>query len=117
MTITPDHLAFYHPDQDGERPRTLVSLFTEDTVPNVPVTVVDEAMHVVLKHVTEFIEADTEDPFVRYCCLVADLGYQLPEEGFWELVDAHDDPMTPACAEHWNGLLRRYLAPFTKERP
>lgn len=117
MTITPDHIAFYHPHEDGERPRTLVSLFTEDTVPNAPVTIVDEAMHVVLKHVVEFIEADTEDPFVRYCCLVADLGYKVPEEGFWELVDAYDAPMTPEYAEHYNGLLRDFLAPFTEERP
>lgn len=117
MTAQPDSVRFYNPCEAGDRPRTLYSEFTEDTVPNDPVTVLDEAMHVVLKHVVEFVAADTENPFVRYCCLVADLGYWVGEEGFWGLVDAYDDPMTPEYAEHWNGLLRDFLAPFTEERP
>lgn len=117
MTTTPDHIAFYHPYEEGDHPGTLLSEYDDYTTPDGPYTVTEEAMHVVLRHVQEFVAADTEDPFVRYCCLVADLGYKVPEEGFWELVDAYDDPMTPEYAEHYNGLLRDYLAPFTEERP
>ena len=117
MTIQPDSIRFYHPNEADDRPRTLFSEYDDYTTPDGPYTVTDEAMHVVLRHIQEFVSADTEDPFVRYCCLVADLGYKVPEEGFWELVDAYDDPMTPAYAEHYNGLLRRYLKPYTEERP
>lgn len=117
MTVQPDEIAFYHPGEDGDRPRTLVSVYNDYTDPDGPYTVVDEAMHVVLRHVQQFVAEDTEDPFVRYCCLVVDLGYRVDEDGFYELIDAYDEPMTPAHAEHWNGLLRDYLDPYTEERP
>lgn len=117
MTVQPDSIRFYHPAEADDRPRTLVSLYDDYTDPDGPYTVTDEAMHVVLRHVQQFVEADTEDPFVRYCCLVADLGYRVDRDGFYNLMGAYDDPMTPAYAEHYNGLLRDYLAPYTEERP
>lgn len=115
MSAAPDSIRFHHPYEAEERPYRLVSLYTEDTVPNDPVTDMAQAMHIVLKHVTEFIANDTEDPFVRYCCLVADLGYKIPEEGFWALVDDYHETMTPEYADYYNETLRDYLGPYTKE--
>ena len=117
MTIQPDELAFYHPHEADDGPVRLVSLYTDDTEPNEPVRDIEEAKSIVVKHVTEFVAADTEDPTVRWCCLVADLGYPVPEEVFWELADAYADVLPFEQAQDWKASLHEYLAPYTEERP
>ncbi len=117
MSAAPDHLAFYHPDEDGPRGITLISEYMEDTIPNDPVTVEDEAASIVVKHVTEFIADDTGSPGVRASCLEADLGYEIDRPGFYELIDTYQDPMTPDQAEDWKNQLHDFLSDYTEERP
>jgi hypothetical protein len=111
MTAQPDSIRFYHP-HEVEDPKTVpvFSTYTEDTVPNPPFTDMDEAIQILLKHIVEFVNADTEDPNVRHCCLIADLGVWWDDVvGFCRLVDLYKEDMEPNAAEFYTELLRDYL--------
>lgn len=105
----PDHQGYTRPGESDDLPVTLLSKYTDDTIPNPRCTNLDEAVSITLKHILEFIDADTEDPEVRYAALTVDLGFRPVGPEFWRLVDDYRAPCTPEYADRYETTLRDWL--------
>lgn len=118
MTVQPHSVRFHAPGEIDDLPQHLVSTYTEDTIPNEPCEDFKLAQNIVLKHVQEFIDLDTEDLRIRVAALTCDLGIIPDVEGFAELIDTYKEPMAPAYADWWTDNLKTYIhAHGIGERP